>query len=105
MVNQISVDHGVTAALHDYDAVHRDRLLSGEVFGWQKDQFAFMEIMSFILANQRKADPPRNPRPGADKSSPFTKARGNALVKRVNPSRQIPSVKGLDLEETKASNW
>ena len=61
-VNQISVDHGVTAALH-YDAVHRDRLLNGEVFGWQKDQFAFMEIMSFILANQRKADPPRNPRP------------------------------------------
>ena len=63
MVNQISVDHGVTAALH-YDAVHRDRLLSGEVFGWQKDQFAFMEIMSFILANQRKADQPTNPRPG-----------------------------------------
>jgi hypothetical protein len=63
MVNQISVDHGVTAALH-YDVVHRDRLLSGEVFGWQKDQFAFMEIMSFILANQRKADPPKNPRPG-----------------------------------------
>jgi hypothetical protein len=35
-VNQISVDHGVTAALH-CDAVHRDRLLNGEVFGWQKD--------------------------------------------------------------------